>query len=481
MPTLAPPRETHIPATSLVRSAAAPAIAVRDLGKCYRIYDRPQDRLKQALRLRGKQYFREFWALRGVNLEVRRGEMTGIVGRNGSGKSTLLQLICGILTPTCGSIEVQGRVAALLELGAGFNPEFTGRENVFMNGAILGLTHAEVAERFDEIVAFSELRDFIDRPVKTYSSGMFVRLAFAVATSCQPDILIVDEALAVGDEAFQRKCFSRLERLRERGGTVLFVSHSAATVLQLCNSAFLLDQGELLLSGGPRKVITAYHKLIHSPPEWTKQAREEIARGRSIAAGREGASDAVPAPDVARESSHSLQAGYDPHLKSKSCTEYSASGAQISQAGISTLTGEPVNQLVPREEYVLRYKVQFQKPCVGVRYGTMIKSIAGLDLGGFATAASEGEPVSAGDVADVAIRFRCLLPPGVYFMNAGVRGTVDAEELYLHRLVDALAFRVLSDGQERLQGMFDFQMQPHVDLRSAGSNASSSLARGADR
>ena len=458
-------RETTAPVAP-IREAPPPAISVRDLGKCYRIYERPQDRLKQAMRWGGKQYFREFWALRGVDLQIRQGEMAGIVGRNGSGKSTLLQMICGILTPTCGAVEVRGRVAALLELGAGFNPEFTGRENVFMNGAILGLSQAEISERFEEIVAFSELADFIDRPVKTYSSGMFVRLAFAVATSCEPDILVVDEALAVGDEAFQRKCFSRLERIRQRGGTVLFVSHSAATVLQLCNSAFLLDQGELLLAGAPRKVITAYHKLTHSPPEWTRQAREEIVHGIVSDGADEAAGAAEASPPAPPASAAGLAAAFDPHLESKSCTEYLPSGARISRAHLSTLSGERVNVLVPREEYVLRYRVRFDKPCFGIRFGTMIKSVAGQDLGGFATHAADYEHVAAGAQADVAIRFRCLLPPGVYFMNAGVRATIDREEVYLHRLVDALAFRVLSDGQQRLQGMFDFLMQPSIELRT---------------
>lgn len=450
------------------------ALRVQDLGKCYRIYDRPQDRLMQALNWGGRSYFREFWALRGVTLEVLRGRMAGIVGRNGSGKSTLLQLICGILTPTTGAVDVRGRVAALLELGAGFNPEFTGRENVFLNGTILGLSRAEIEDRFEEIVAFSELEAFIDRPVKTYSSGMFVRLAFAVATSCEPDILVVDEALAVGDEAFQRKCFSRLERIRRGGATILVVSHSASTVVQLCDSAFLLDQGELILSGAPQKVIAAYHKLAHSPPQWTAQARAQIVRDevfqsvaedalvRGSGAGCETAGAGLRSSAGRGEK---LESGFDPHLESKSCTEYPPTGARISQARITTLEGEQVNLLAPREEYVLRYGVRFDQPAVGIRFGTMIKSIAGQDLGGFATRAADCNFVAAGSHAEVAIRFRCLLPPGTYFMNAGVRGTREQEEIFLHRYVDVLAFRVLTDGHELLQGLFDFQMQPSVEIR----------------
>lgn len=441
---------------------SAPAITVRQLGKCYRIYDRPQDRLKQALRLGGRQYFREFWALRGVDLDIRRGETVGIVGRNGSGKSTLLQMICGILAPTTGTVDIRGRVAALLELGAGFNPEFTGRENVFMNGAILGLSQAEVARRYDEIVAFSELAEFIDRPVKTYSSGMFVRLAFAVATSCDPDILVVDEALAVGDEAFQRKCYARLERMREQGATILFVSHSAGTVLQLCESACLLDQGELLLSGSPRSVITAYQRLINASPKQAGRIRQEIVQG--IANSSTNAATPSPSPMV-QAAANELRPGFDPHLQSKSCTEYEPRGARISRPRITTLDGEQVNLLVPREEYILRYSVEFFQPTLRARFGTMIKGISGSELGGTATQGHQCEYVSAGERVEVCMRFRCLLPPSVYFMNVGVRGTLEQDEVVLHRLVDVLAFRVISDGSEQVQGMFDFLFTPTVECR----------------
>jgi lipopolysaccharide transport system ATP-binding protein len=444
-----------------------PVISVRRLGKCYRIYDRPQDRLKQALHWRRQQYFREFWALREVSLDVRRGDTIGIVGRNGSGKSTLLQMICGILAPTTGSVEVAGRIAALLELGAGFNPEFTGRENVFLNGAILGLSPSEVAKRYDEIVGFAELADFIDRPVKTYSSGMFVRLAFAVATTCEPDVMVVDEALAVGDEAFQRKCFARLERMRERGATILFVSHSAGTVLQLCNTACLLDQGELLLSGSPRDVITAYHKLINAPAQHAGRIRQEVSQ-----ASVPLPADAATAPETSVAApAEALRPALDPHLQSKSCTEYEACGAQISRPRITTLDGEHVNLLVPRQEYVLRYQVEFVQPAFRVRFGTMIKSISGNELGGGATSPEQCPHVVAGTRAEVAIRFRCLLPPGVYFMNVGLRGTLEQEDIFLHRLVDALAFRVLADGASSVQGMFDFLMSPAIKYVPAGCEA----------
>ena len=201
------------------------AISVRNLTKSYRLFGHPGDRIKQFFSLGLKQYHREFTALKDVSFDIKKGETVGIIGRNGSGKSTLLQLICGILKPTTGTVQVNGRVSALLELGAGFNPEFTGRENVYFQGALMGFTEAQMDERFDEIAAFADIGEFIDQPVRTYSSGMFVRLAFAVAIHVDPDILVVDEALAVGDMAFQRKCFAQIDRLRAAGCTIALVTH----------------------------------------------------------------------------------------------------------------------------------------------------------------------------------------------------------------------------------------------------------------
>lgn len=253
------------------------AITIQNVSKCFKRYRHPADRLKELL-FPGKQRADEFWALRNINLEIPKGKTLGIVGANGSGKSTLLQIIVGTLAPTTGHVNVQGRISALLELGSGFNPEFTGRQNIFFNGQVLGLSQRQIEEKYDDIVAFADIGDFIDQPVKTYSSGMFVRLAFAVATSVEPDILVVDEALAVGDEAFQRKCYAKLEKIQERGGTILFVSHSAGTVIDLCDAAVLMSEGELLLYSTPKYVIDKYHKLIYAPAEKMSTVREEIRR-----------------------------------------------------------------------------------------------------------------------------------------------------------------------------------------------------------
>lgn len=233
------------------------AIKVENLSKCYHIYDKPHERLLQMM-LRGrKNYYKEFWALKDVSFEVKKGETVGIVGKNGSGKSTLLQMICGTLNPTSGSIRTNGRIAALLELGSGFNPEFTGRENVYLNASVLGLTDEEINERFDKIVEFADIDNFIEQPIKTYSSGMVVRLAFAVVAHVDADILIIDEALSVGDAFFTQKCIRFLRNFMKTG-TIVFVSHDTGAVANLCTSAFLLDKGILSDKGTPKEVCEKY-------------------------------------------------------------------------------------------------------------------------------------------------------------------------------------------------------------------------------
>ncbi|BAZ68734.1 MAG: ABC transporter ATP-binding protein [Pelatocladus maniniholoensis HA4357-MV3] len=237
------------------------AISLKNISKCFKCYIHPVDRLKEIF-LSGKSRASEFWALRDINLEIPKGETVGIIGKNGSGKSTLLQIIAGTLTPTTGEVIVNGRVSALLELGSGFNPEFTGRQNVFFNGRLLGLNQKQIEDKFDAIASFADIGDFIDQPVKTYSSGMFVRLAFAVAVNVDPEILIVDEALAVGDIVFQHRCMRRMRSLMDSGVTTLFVSHDSGAVKTLCNSAVMIHEGQNYFSGTPNAVIIKYMKLV---------------------------------------------------------------------------------------------------------------------------------------------------------------------------------------------------------------------------
>ena len=250
------------------------AVIASQLGKTYQLYDRPSDRLKQLLRP-DKRYYREFTALTNASFTLARGEVLGLVGRNGAGKSTLLQLVCGTLTPSSGSIQVNGRIAALLELGAGFNPEFSGRENVFLNASVLGLTQKEIEDRYESIVDFSGIRDFIEQPVKTYSSGMYVRLAFSIATSIDPDILIVDEALSVGDGAFARKSFDRIMELKERGTTILFCSHTMYQIETLCTRALWLEHGTVKMDGDPAKVVVAYQSSLAESAIAEQENRQE--------------------------------------------------------------------------------------------------------------------------------------------------------------------------------------------------------------
>lgn len=461
------------PEAEVANTPTAFAVDIDELAKCYQIYDNPGDRLRQFFvprlsRMVGRAqraFFREFWALRDVSFHVKPGEVVGIVGRNGSGKSTLLQMICGTLSPTRGQVSVRGRVAALLELGSGFNPEFSGRENVYLNAAVIGLTRLEIDARFDEIVEFADIGEFIDQPVKTYSSGMSVRLAFAVAINTDPDILIVDEALAVGDELFQRKCFSKIEALRSKGVTILFVSHAGGTVIELCDRALLLDAGQLLMDGSPRAVVSMYHKLLYAPAAKSADVRAEILKARKSVGGTaamlEKKGEANPQfSNVVEEET------FDPDFQSSNLIEFESHGAYISDPVICVMGGRQVNGLIRGREYCYRYRVRFDRPFTGVRFGMLIKSVSGVHLGGALSESSlqEGLTVTVGELADVEFRFRCHLNPGVYFMNAGVFGCHGETETLLHRLADAVAFRVLPSADGRPQELVDFGCKARIEV-----------------
>lgn len=453
-------------------------VSARRLGKCFPVYARPSDRLRQFVLprlqrwsgLAPRRYYDEYWALRDVSFDIYAGEQVGIVGRNGAGKSTLLQMICGTLTPTTGSVAVEGRVAALLELGAGFNPELTGAENILLNGSVLGVSRQALEERFDSIVAFADIGGFIDQPVKHYSSGMFLRLAFSVAVHVQPDVLVVDEALAVGDEAYQRKCHARIRRLRDDGATILFVSHSAGHVTEVCDRALLLDRGELLCIGRARDVVSRYQKLLYTPPERVEEVRRSIAAGTdgnepagpAAAARADMAPSAVPAPRATL-----AEPSWDEGLVPVSTTSYSSRGCVIEDARLETLQGSRVNILRPGEDYVFAYRVRFDAPAVGVRFGMMVRSLTGVELAGATThpASSPLEWVASGAQVTVRFRFRNRLNAGTYFLNAGVVG-LDAEaETYLARCVDIAMFRVMRDPEALATGFVDLQMEPQVEIR----------------
>lgn len=449
-------------------------IDVRELSKTYRIWrdDRarlraplcalgsmlaPLPGLRAALRRREKACARDFEALSGVNLSVPRGQCLGIVGRNGSGKSTLLQLVCGILQPSSGEVNVRGRVAALLELGSGFNPEFTGRENVFLNASILGLSRDEVTARFDEIAAFADIGDFVEQPVKTYSSGMMLRLAFAVQILVDPDVLIVDEALSVGDEPFQRKCFARMEKLREKGVTVLFVSHDMTPVLNLCDRAILLHRGRCVLDGTPKKVASVYQRFNHAPAERAEALLAELCRedahSDEPAAAKETLSGATEAPHPEF---------FDPALAPESTQVYDNLGARISDIRIVDAEGFRVNHLKRRGVYTYRYCVDFSRDVEGANFAMLIKTLMGQELGGARTlpAYKPIPHVSAGSRYEVSFRFQCLLTQGCYAMNAGVEAVIDGKPGYATRVIDALLFKVRPETDLIPTVTVDFLFEP---------------------
>ena len=444
-------------------------ICADGVGKAYAIFAKPEDRLKQMLLGRWRTYYEHFWALKKIDLEICKGETWGIIGRNGSGKSTLLQIICGNLSPTIGSVTVHGRIAALLELGAGFNPEFTGRENVYINGIIAGHDRHSVDQRLDDILAFADIGAFIDQPVKIYSSGMFARLAFAVAINIDPDILVIDEALAVGDEAFQRKCFAHMERIKNDGATILFVSHASTSVIDLCDHAILLHEGEHLYSGQPKRTVAWYQKLVDAPAPAAAKILSDI-RSETLLAGmtHQGDSSVASRPAVG-ESQDAQQAAFsaadddsetdyfDPNLISKSITSYAPNGALITDAGLYTLDGRQVNCLLPGERYEFRNRVTFAAAADHVKFYCMVKMLNGTHLGGgvLPEASHSSQAFASDDVIDVKFEFGCAFGHGTYFFNCGVAA---GGEL-LHRVLDVLAFRVLRGAARHSMGAVDLNVE----------------------
>ena len=404
------------------RESSPLVISVRHVSKAYRIYDEPHDRLKQML-WRGRRTFgRDFWALRDVSLEVRKGETVGIIGRNGSGKSTLLQIIAGTLAPTSGEVVVNGRVGALLELGSGFNPEFSGRENVYLNGAILGIDHAVMLGKFDDIAAFADIGEFIDQPVKHYSSGMLVRLAFAVHACIEPEILIVDEALSVGDMYFQAKCMARIAELRSRGTSILFVSHSLGTVKALSSRAALLDGGRVVMEGHPDAVGDRYVALVMHP------------RRRTPA-------DVASEPDNEPPSGQPVSESQP--LFDKRITERFGTGAaqyvdcRLYQGGrevASVVHGQPCEIVA-----LLHYRQTIQD---WGEVGVVVRTLDGIDL--FAVNSfllrQTFPPHPEGSTVRITFRFQVILAPGVYTVALGYRVPVQGE--YVDKAFTALTFSV---------------------------------------
>ncbi len=418
------------------------AIQVENLSKCYQIYDKPHQRLLQMIHRGHRQYYREFWALKDVSFTVKRGETVGIIGRNGSGKSTLLQMICGTLNPTSGHIQTKGRIAALLELGSGFNPEFTGRENVYMNGAVLGFTHEEMDERYDEITAFADIGDFIDQPIKSYSSGMIVRLAFAVQAMVGPEILIVDEALAVGDVKFQAKCFERLRHLKENGTSILLVTHSSEQIVTHCTKAILLNNGSIVEQGEPKQVVNRYMDILFG-----KENKELSTNININTTETEVAIEDDIKLDYDLSSSQDIfctHPGYNPY-------EYRwGDGAATILDYHLDADGEPYPVAVTTgQRLTLALSVHFLQTLVRPILGVTIKSKEGVTIYGVNSetlSVDEFQIYGKQDTVITAVaHFTCSLAQGDYFISLGI-ATREGEDIIPHdRRYDAIHLTVRPD------------------------------------
>lgn len=423
------------------------AVSVRGLGKCYHIYDSPRDRLKQALLRRWKRYYRPFWAIRDVSFELKRGEALGIVGRNGSGKSTLLQILAGTLTPTAGEARIRGRIAALLELTAGFNPEFTGRENVFLKGAILGLSRRQMLDRFDEIAAFADIGQFLDQPVKSYSSGMRARLAFAVAVCVEPDVLILDEILSVGDVGFKQKCVSRMRQLLDTGVTLLLVSHSPDSVKSMCDKGLYLERGRRQFFGSAEETVDRYVATFRVPDA---PARRPAARKLPRVERR----DAF-APGTLR---------------------YGSGEARIVATRLLGTAGAPEAFFRLGERMTLEIEIEATRRVRLPDVGFVVRDDAGVDLFG-TFAKKERTPMPAmrpGQRARARFTFENPLSPGSYGITLTVLslpgGSGTGRQVLDH--VDAgLAFRVLADPDRRVRHKMHVPVRVETERLADGPGA----------
>ena len=399
-------------------------INVKNLTKTYNIYKNNRARLKESFYLWRKKFHYPFHALLDVSVDIRKGETIGIVGCNGSGKSTFLQIICGILQASSGSIDVKGRISALLELGAGFNPQFTGRQNVYLNGAILGLRKREIDDCFERILSFSEIGEFIDQPVKTYSSGMYVRLAFSIAINVKPDILIIDEALSVGDTLFQSKCYGKFKEFQKQGVTILFVTHSLSLITQYCSRAFLLEKGRICADGAPKNVVDDYSRMLVASNSFPDKA---------------GNTD--PQLDIIARKNIIKNFKINPNEN-----RYGNGNATILDGGIYSLNGDPFQSLIQGEEYEFRVKVKFNKTMINPILAFTIKDVKGVEISGTNTQFHNCDTgvVNPGDILEAGFRHKMLLNPGGYLLSLGCAGYEDEEYVVYERRYDYLAFDVIS-------------------------------------
>ncbi|MCD7833241.1 MAG: ABC transporter ATP-binding protein [Lachnospiraceae bacterium] len=393
------------------------AIRVDQVSKVYKLYNKPSDRLREGLGLTRKKRYREHRALDQVSFTVQEGETVGIIGVNGSGKSTILKIITGVLTPTEGSVTVNGRISALLELGAGFNMEYTGIENVYLNGSMLGFTDEEIEQRLPEILRFADIGDFVNQPVKTYSSGMFVRLAFAVAINIDPEILIVDEALSVGDVFFQAKCYHKFEEFKKQGKTILFVSHDLSSISKYCDRVIVLNQGTKLDEGRPKAMVDLYKRLL-------VHQEGEPPRGTSP----EGTGAWKQAIEV------------NPHL-----LEYGEKQAEIIDFAVTDGRGMLTNTVEKGKLFTIKMRIRFHEDLQEPVAAFTIKDMKGTEITGTNTMYEKVSlPAKAGSVAEVDFTQEMDLQGGNYLISFGCTGYMEGEFHVFHRLYDACNLTVIS-------------------------------------
>ena len=408
------------------------AISVQGVSKIYKLYDKPIDRLKEAVSLTHKSYHRDFFALSDISFDVKKGETVGIIGTNGSGKSTILKIITGVLSPTTGTAEVSGNISALLELGAGFNSEYTGLENIYMNGTMMGFSREEMQRRMDDILRFADIGDFVNQPVKTYSSGMFVRLAFALAINVDPEILIVDEALSVGDVFFQAKCYRRMEEMMKNGTTILMVSHDMGSIIKYCDKVVLLNRGHFVAQGEAGKMVDLYKKILANQ---TDELAEALIEQKKEALG-------LPVGEVHTDKSMKERMNLNPEVQ-----EYGDGRASFEDFGTLDARGNVTNLLLKGEMSTIRERIRFHAPIEMPIFTYTLRDKKGTDITGTNTMfeGADIKPVKDGDVYTVSFRQKMNLQGGEYLLSMSCTGYENGEHVVYHRLYNVLSLTVISN------------------------------------
>ena len=436
------------------------AIQVEDVTKIYRLYEKPIDRLKETVSVTHKNYHRDFYALNGISFQVKKGETVGIIGTNGSGKSTILKIITGVLTPTTGTVKVDGKISALLELGAGFNMDYTGIENVYMNGTMMGYTRKEMDAKLQDILDFAEIGDFVYQPVKTYSSGMFVRLAFALAINVEPEILIVDEALSVGDVFFQSKCYRRMEEIRKSGTTILMVTHDMGSIIKYCDRVVLLNRGEFIAEGKPGRVVDMYKKILAGKLEALKEELrlEEERKNADIGPESIELSDFSGGMDLGGSGDKEALMR-DKLTINPDRTEYGDGRAEIYDLGLLDERGNVTNLLLKGEMFTIRERIRFHASLEAPIFTYTIKDKKGTELTGTNTLyeGADIKPVKAGDSYTVEFTQKMNLQGGEYLLSMSCTGFEQGEHVVYHRLYDVTSITVISN--KNTVGVYDMESQ----------------------